>query len=52
MLAHGTALVPTLINIENFPGIAEKATKFPAYAKHMSDLTAACQKVVKAHTPG
>lgn len=21
-------------------------------AKHMSDLTAACQKVVKAHTPG
>ncbi|MBN9636102.1 MAG: amidohydrolase family protein, partial [Actinobacteria bacterium] len=24
MLAHGTALVPTLINIENFPGIAEK----------------------------
>jgi len=38
MLANGTALVPTLINIENFPGIAEKAAKFPAYAKHMRDL--------------
>jgi imidazolonepropionase-like amidohydrolase len=41
VLAHtGVALVPTLINIENFPGIAEKATKFPAYAAHMRALHA------------
>ena len=29
MVEHGTALVPTLINIENFPGIADGAGKFP-----------------------
>jgi imidazolonepropionase-like amidohydrolase len=29
MAARGTALVPTLINVETFPGIAEKATKYP-----------------------
>jgi imidazolonepropionase-like amidohydrolase len=40
MVEHGTALVPTLINIENFPGIAEGAEKYPAYAKHMRDLYA------------
>ncbi|MTD55305.1 amidohydrolase family protein [Amycolatopsis pithecellobii] len=40
-MAHrGTALVPTLINIENFPGIAEKAGKYPAYAAHMRALHA------------
>ena len=38
MVEHGTALVPTLINIENFPGIAEAAARFPAYARHMRDL--------------
>ena len=38
MLQHGTALVPTLINFENFPGIAEAAGKYPAYAAHMRDL--------------
>ncbi|GLZ41494.1 amidohydrolase family protein [Actinokineospora sp. NBRC 105648] len=40
MARRGTALVPTLINIENFPGIAEKATKYPAYARHMVELHA------------
>jgi len=40
MLEHGTALVPTLINTENFPGIAERAAKYPAYAAHMRDLYA------------
>ncbi len=40
MLAHGTALVPTLINLENFPGIAESATRYPTYAAHMRDLYA------------
>jgi imidazolonepropionase-like amidohydrolase len=38
MLEHGTALVPTLINFENFPGIADAAAKYPAYAAHMRDL--------------
>jgi imidazolonepropionase-like amidohydrolase len=38
MLEHGTALVPTLINIENFPGIADRARRYPAYAAHMRDL--------------
>jgi imidazolonepropionase-like amidohydrolase len=40
MAEHGTALVPTLINIETFPGIADKAGKFPKYANHMRDLHA------------
>jgi imidazolonepropionase-like amidohydrolase len=38
MVDHGTALVPTLINIENFPGIADSATRYPRYADHMRDL--------------
>jgi imidazolonepropionase-like amidohydrolase len=40
MARRGTALVPTLINIENFPGIASGAGKYPKYAKHMLDLHA------------
>jgi imidazolonepropionase-like amidohydrolase len=42
MVEHGTALVPTLINIENFPGIAAGAEKYPAYARHMRDLYERC----------
>jgi imidazolonepropionase-like amidohydrolase len=38
MADRGTALVPTLINVENFPEIAEKAAKYPAYANHMREL--------------
>ena len=38
MVRHGTALVPTLINVENFPDIADKAAKYPVYAKHMREL--------------
>ena len=48
MLEHGTALVPTLINIENFPGIADAAAKYPTYAKHMRDLYASCAQRVGA----
>ena len=48
MVEYGTALVPTLINIENFPGIAAGATRYPAYAKHMSDLYASCRDRVGA----
>ena len=42
MVEHGTALVPTLINVENFPGIADAAGKYPVYAAHMRDLYANC----------
>jgi imidazolonepropionase-like amidohydrolase len=38
MVEHGTALVPTLINVENFPGIADGSEKYPTYARHMRDL--------------
>jgi imidazolonepropionase-like amidohydrolase len=38
MARRGTALVPTLINIENFPGIADAASKYPVYAAHMREL--------------
>ena len=48
MLEHGTALVPTLINIENFPGIADSASKYPAYADHMRDLYARCDRRIAA----
>jgi imidazolonepropionase-like amidohydrolase len=41
MVDRGTALVPTLINLENFAGIADGAAKYPAYAAHMRDLYAA-----------
>ncbi|TVY00761.1 amidohydrolase family protein [Mycolicibacterium porcinum] len=53
MLEHGTALVPTLINIDNFPGIADAAGKYPVYAKHMRDLYASCRgRVGAAHEAG
>jgi imidazolonepropionase-like amidohydrolase len=36
---RGIAVVPTLINIDTFPGIADAASeKFPAYAAHMRAL--------------
>lgn len=48
MAVRGTALVPTLINIENFPGIADSATRYPAYAKHMRALHARGRATVAA----
>jgi imidazolonepropionase-like amidohydrolase len=47
MARRGTALVPTLINIENFPGIAERATRFPRYGAHMRALHAGARDVVR-----
>lgn len=38
MAERQTALVPTLINIANFPSIAAQASRFPAYAEHMLRL--------------
>ncbi|CRK58634.1 Aminopeptidase YpdF (MP-, MA-, MS-, AP-, NP-specific) [Alloactinosynnema sp. L-07] len=46
MARRGTALVPTLINIENFPGIASGAGKYPKYAQHMLDLHARAGSMV------
>jgi imidazolonepropionase-like amidohydrolase len=49
MARAGTALVPTLTNIDNFPDIADKAQpKFPAYADHMRRLAAGFESVVRA----
>ncbi|MBX7430744.1 amidohydrolase family protein [Mycobacterium sp. Y57] len=42
MVEYGTALVPTLINIENFPGIAAAADRYPRYQRHMQALHATC----------
>ncbi|HYB82991.1 MAG TPA: amidohydrolase family protein, partial [Mycobacterium sp.] len=49
MVEHGTVLVPTLINVfENFPGIADAASRYPAYAAHIRDLHARCHDRVAA----
>ena len=48
MVEHGTALVPTLINIANFPGTADGAGKFPRYAQHMRDLHEKCPARIAA----
>ncbi|WP_327101134.1 amidohydrolase family protein [Nocardia vinacea] len=53
MVEHRTALVPTLINIDTFPGIADSAGKFPIYAAHMRDLHARVRRTVaNAHDAG
>ncbi|EQD87802.1 imidazolonepropionase-like amidohydrolase [Saccharopolyspora erythraea NRRL 2338] len=38
MAERGTSLVPTLVNIENFPSFAAAATKYPDYTAHMTEL--------------
>jgi imidazolonepropionase-like amidohydrolase len=38
MARRDTALVPTLINVETFPGIAASAGRYPTYAAHMLAL--------------
>lgn len=48
MLEHGTALVPTLINVENFPGIADSAVRYPVYAAHLRELYASAYPRVAA----
>ena len=41
MAARGTAVVPTLVNVENFPGFAAAGEqRFPAYASTMRRLYA------------
>lgn len=49
MARRGTALVPTMINIRTFGGIAEQArAKFPGYADHMIALRDGFPGVVRA----
>ncbi|WP_238015068.1 amidohydrolase family protein [Dactylosporangium sp. AC04546] len=49
MAARGTALVPTMINIATFGGIAAQAEeKFPGYARHMIALRDRFPAVVRA----
>jgi imidazolonepropionase-like amidohydrolase len=49
MAARGTAVVPTLVNVANFPGFAAAGEKrFPAYASTMRRLYANAGAVVRA----
>ncbi|MEU7901944.1 amidohydrolase family protein [Actinoplanes sp. NPDC049118] len=49
MARRGTALVPTMINIRTFGGIADQArAKFPGYADHMIALRDGFPRVVAA----
>jgi imidazolonepropionase-like amidohydrolase len=48
MALRGTALVPTLINIEMFPAIAERAGKYPRYAAHMRAMHARVHDTIGA----
>lgn len=49
LAASGAALVPTLINIDNFPGIADSArAKFPVYADRMQRLHGTARARVRA----
>jgi imidazolonepropionase-like amidohydrolase len=49
MARRGTAVVPTLINVENFPGFAAAGEKkFPSYASTMRRLYAHSGAVVRA----
>lgn len=48
MAERGTALVPTLINVKNFPEFAAAASKYPAYATHMRELFGRCAERIGA----
>jgi len=49
MVAHGTALVPTVVQLGNFPDYAAAAgQKFPAYAGTMTDLHARRRETIMA----
>jgi len=52
--AAGAAVVPTLINTDNFPQIAlAGAAKFPKYAAHMRELFATSrERIRRAHEAG
>lgn len=48
MAARQVALVPTRVQLDNFPMYAEQAAeKFPVYARHMSQLYARCDQTLR-----
>jgi imidazolonepropionase-like amidohydrolase len=47
MARRDTALVPTLINVETFPGIAASAGRYPTYAAHMLALQEGASGLVR-----
>ena len=48
LVDRSIALVPTMIQVENFPGIADGAERFPTYAAHMRALHAGAPAVFAA----
>ena len=48
MADQGVHLVPTMINIENFPSFADAAGRFPRYAAHIRDLHARSDATLRA----
>ncbi|MDP3968481.1 MAG: amidohydrolase family protein [Nocardioides sp.] len=49
MVARGTALVPTVKQLQNFPKYAEQGEqRFPGYAAHMRDLFARRKETIRA----
>jgi imidazolonepropionase-like amidohydrolase len=51
--AAGIAVVPTLVNIENFPTFADRGAKFPAYAARMRRLHASvASRMAAVHEAG
>lgn len=48
MAERNIALVPTLINIDNFPSIADSAARFPTYAARMRRLHGSSRARVRA----
>ena len=47
MALRRVGLVPTLINIDSFPAIADSAERFPGYAAHMRRLHATSRETVR-----
>ncbi|MGZ4609655.1 MAG: amidohydrolase family protein [Actinomycetes bacterium] len=49
MVAQGTALVPTRVQLDNFPRYADSgADRFPGYARHMRELYARADATLRA----
>jgi imidazolonepropionase-like amidohydrolase len=47
MAERGVHLVPTVINIANFPSFADSASRFPSYAQHMRELYARNNEMIR-----
>ncbi len=47
MAERAVGLVPTLINVDTFPAIAEQAARFPSYAEQMRQLHSRARPMVR-----